>query len=259
MSILSYIPIAGDIYDSEKKKKAGKKAEKARREAYDSLLRDLSAPAFDTLTSQEAQAYADPEAVAAQRANLGYLQNVLGSGGLTPEDRLQLAAISQQEQQQARGDNEAALARAANLGGLGGGATLGALMGNQQKARQAAMLNNLAVAAQAQQRTRDAASNLGQAGYNYGQQSFGQQAQRGRAADVMGQYNNTLKQQDFGNRANLASTKYGALTGNADYARQVVNDNAATDAAFRGLLTDIAMAMGTGGASAVAKKPGTAG
>ena len=166
---------------------------------------------------------ADPRLEQAQMGALKYLQDIATQGGLTAQDKQQLAAIEAEQKGVEKSQREAVLMNAAQRGVGGSGLSLSSQMQAQQNAANQASQRGVDVASMAQQRALQAMMQSGQmAGQVRGQQ-FGEQSQVAQARDAINRFN-TQNQQQVG-MANVGARNQ-AQQFNLSNAQQIANQNA---------------------------------
>ncbi len=157
---------------------------------------------------------ADPDAVAAQKQALAELQRASHEGyGI--EDQAAVNAMMNDVDQRTRGAREAA------MGGLqpGSGASIAARLSSQQAGANQANNRALGLAAQSRRRALEALAGYSQLGSQMRNQSFGEGAQKAKAADAISEFNarNGTQNNQFnaqqGNNMQIAgqNAKVGAL------------------------------------------------
>lgn len=142
----------------------------------------------------------DPALEGAQKQALMGLQQVANEGGLTAIDKARLADITSQQNQEARGRNEAVLSQARERG-MGGSdiTTINQLL-NEQSAADRASRAGTDVAAQAQARALQAMIAAGDTATGMRSQSYGEQAQKAQAENAIDLFNKqTLNQTNLYN------------------------------------------------------------
>lgn len=135
----------------------------------------------------------DPALLDAQMQALMQLQEY-GDTGMTAVDQAQLSRIRQDQIANERGARDAII-QGAQARGLGGsGLELAAQLQNQQSSAGNRNLQDLEIAAMAQQNRMNAMQSAGQLGGNMQQQQFGQQAQVAGAQDAINMFNTQARQ-----------------------------------------------------------------
>lgn len=144
----------------------------------------------------------DPRFAEAQNRALSSLQEI-GEGGLTAQDKADLARIQSQEATKARGMQDAIRSSAAQRGVGGGGLEMLQSMLNQQNAANEGSQRDLDVAGMAQNRALQALQQAGALSGNMRNQSFQEQADKAAAQDAISRFNTqTLNQV---NQTNVAA------------------------------------------------------
>lgn len=164
----------------------------------------------------------DPRYLEAQNRALSQLQEIGEGGGLTAQDRAQLAEIQSQESAAARGARDAALMNAQERGIGGSGSELAQTLAANQAAADRSSKRGMDVAALAQQRALDAISRSGELGGSIGAQQFGQQSQVAGAQDVINRFN-TAAMSDVA-KSNIAA-KNAAQAANLENAQRIADQN----------------------------------
>lgn len=173
------------------------------------------------MMSEAGNVTSDPGARTAQMQALERLAQIDRDGGLTLSDR---AALNEVQGQTAQADaqNRAALAgEFQRRGQLGAGAQLAMSMQGQQSAANRMSQEGMDIAGKAQQRALQAVMSRGQMAGAMRDQSFNEDFKTKSARDAIkqwnagqtrdaGRYNNTLRQQQFGNRTSKIT---GAMPG----------------------------------------------
>ncbi len=216
--IAAGVAAGGSLIGSAMASARAQAAERARRRYMASLDSQLygsmgEAPDTQAGPSQMAGVYSDPGLVANQNE---YLQRLHQQSfeGLNPQDRLSLAQIGQEQQQQERGSREAILQRARATGQIGGGAALGAQLSGSQNAANAARMQGLGVADVSSRRSLDALSRYGMQAGQMRDQGFNESTQRARAADAMRQFNAGQRGAQYDRGLQKAGARAGLLSGN---------------------------------------------
>jgi hypothetical protein len=163
----------------------------------------------------------DPSLAGAQKQALASLQNVGTSGGLTAIDKAQLQDITDQQNQEARGRNEAVLSRA-NERGMGGSdiSTVNQLL-NEQSAADRASRAGTDVAANAQVRALQAMQAAGTTAGQIRGQEYGEAAAKAESQNAVDKFNAQTS-----NQTNLFNTQ----TSNAAQAANLANAQAIANA-----------------------------
>jgi len=130
----------------------------------------------------------DPKLKEAQYDALMALQE-RADEGLTAADRYELEKVRSAEQTQARGSREAIIQQEAMKGRAGGGLEQMSKMINDQEANTRQAMRDQAIAAQSQQQKMNALMSAGQLGGSMREQEYGEQAQLAKAKDYMDQFN----------------------------------------------------------------------
>lgn len=130
----------------------------------------------------------DPRLAEAQNRALSSLQEI-GEGGLTAQDRADLARIQTQEAVKARGQQDAIRQNAQMRGVGGGGLELLQSIQNQQNAANQTSQRDLDVAGMAQNRALQALQQSGALAGNMRSQQFGEGAQKAEAQDAISRFN----------------------------------------------------------------------
>lgn len=221
------------------------KADKMRQAAYDAFnaiqtpeLKDLQIQldkyvSAGRLTPEQAEAellqsnafndiVTDPALAGAQKQALLALQEIGTQGGITAIDRARLADITSEQNQIARGRNEAIMQQARQRG-MGGSdiSTVNQLLSEQAAADRAAQ-RGTDVAAEAQARALQALMASGQTAGQIRGQEFGEQAAKAEAANAIDLFNKqTLNQTnlyniDAANRAQAANLANEQVIANAN-------------------------------------------
>lgn len=281
--VLEEIPIIGDLFGSNERQ-AGREAAQAREQSMGVVDKlEGQQPTWNQLAggpyenesalrsgmllgdSQAAGAQADPMAIEAQRRALQQMQDV-SRGGLTDADRAAIEQGNTAVATQLRGQRDASLQDLRARGAGGGGAELAALFGGAQGGAQAMAAQQTDIQRQAQQRALQAMQSSGQMGSQMRQQSFGEQFNRGQAADLftrsnteyqrgvqqrnVGRQNQRMDnqrdayQQQFGNRRDMAAMR----TNQYDQSAADAQAKAARSAQKTGQLYGAGAAIAKGGA-----------
>jgi hypothetical protein len=137
----------------------------------------------------------DPRFKQAQLDALTQLQTIGKEGGITPEERANLAQIQDELGTALRGEREATIQSAQERGVAGSGLELASRLGAGQAATQAASRAAVDTAAQARARALEAIQGAGSMAGQMGTQEFNQAAQKAAAIDAINKFNATNKQQ----------------------------------------------------------------
>lgn len=212
----------------------------------------------------------DPALRGAQMKALQQLQDVANQGGMTAIDRARLNDINNGLNQQQQARRQAMMTGAAQRGQMGSGLMYANMLGSEQAAAEAASQQGFNVQAEAQKRALEAMQNAGRLGGDIRGQDYGIARDRAGAQDrinqynselrnKMNQYNNDTLQQNMQNKMNLAGARTGLRQNQGAYwqnkANQTREQAQAGGRAIMGTLGaagDVAMAVGTGGASTAA-------
>jgi len=185
---------------------------------------DYSAPEF---TSQQDSGMAgvstDPRLKEAQMSALASLQGISANGGMTAEDRANLARSQTQAAQADRGRREAILQNA-NARGMGGsGMELLAQLDSSQAATDRQAQEGLDINGMAQKRALESMMQGGQLAGDMRNQDFGEQSDKARAQDAINQFNtgnkNTMN-------THVADQSFGANQANRDSRQGLAMQNA---------------------------------
>jgi len=175
----------------------------------------LQSNAFNDIVS-------DPSLEGAQKQALSSLQNVASSGGLTAIDKAQLQDITSQQNQEARGRNEAIMSNARERGTGGSDLTAVNQLLNEQGAADRASRSGLDVAAQAQARALQAMQAAGKTAGDIRTQDYGEAANKAASENAIDLFNKqTLNQTnlynvDAANRAAAANLANSQAISNAN-------------------------------------------
>lgn len=137
----------------------------------------------------------DPKLKENQMAALTQLMDIGESGGMTLQDKANLAKISTEEMAQQKGQRDAILQNAQARGVGGSGLELMSQLQNQQSSATRQSQRDLDVAAQAQNRALEALMKGGEMSGQMADQSFNQQAQKAGANDAISKFNAQNQQQ----------------------------------------------------------------
>ena len=158
-------------------------------------VKDIPIPEFLAgYKSQAAGAKADRRAINAQLDALKQWR-AQTTPELTAAERTMMEVNRREQEQSLRGQREAALANLQARGMAGGGGELAATLGAQQETAQRRMLEDLAARGQAVGRAQTALQQYGGLAGDIRQQSFGEQFQRGTAADEATRFGQNMQQQ----------------------------------------------------------------
>ncbi len=135
----------------------------------------------------------DPRLAEAQNRALSSLQEIGEDGGMTAQDRANLARISTEEAVRARGNQDAIRENAQARGAGGSGLELLQSMQNQQSNANRASQRDLDVAGMAQNRALQALQQGGALAGNIRGQEFGEGAQKAQAEDAISRFNAQTK------------------------------------------------------------------
>lgn len=124
-----------------------------------------------------------------QMDSLAALEDIIAGGGLTLADQANLNKIQNQEQQAARGAQEAILSNAQARGMGGSGLEMMAQIKNRQDAATRTANRDMDIAAQAQERALQAIMQQGQMAGNVRGQDFNEKAQKAQAQDAISRFN----------------------------------------------------------------------
>jgi hypothetical protein len=162
---------------------------------------------------------------------------VAHGGGYSLEDRAATDEAERAAATSARGRQEALMQQANSQGGMGSGQALAAMLSAQQAQASDANQRGTQLAIAGRARALDAYGKAAQIGSAADAQQFGEGAARAQANDSINRfntsarqqgnyYNNGLIQQDFNNRAGVATQKAGAYGTAAGQAHQRVDEAA---------------------------------
>lgn len=175
----------------------------ARQEAAYGAFGDFASGAYD-YTSQAAQAYADPESVAAQKDALGQLKEQ-SSPKLTDAERYLYMQARLMQEQSNRANRDANLRELQRSGMSGSTMALSNLNASSQEANNTRALSDLGANAEAIKRAQAALVNYGNLASTISGQSFQQAYGRGQAADAASQFNTNTKLQGSIAQGNMAT------------------------------------------------------
>lgn len=213
--------------------KNGKKAQADRILQEASTNLNIPLPEFKEMIAQELQKSElsgikhDPELLDAQMAAFDALGEIRDSGGLTLQDQTALNDIQNDVARQEKAGRGQITNEMAQRGTLGSGAEVAMKLSNQQNAAQRQSEAGMDTAANAQQRYWDSIlAQSDMAGQIRGQ-NWDEQSEVARANDAIArynagartdahQYNNSLRQTQFGNRFGLAQAKNNIATARAN-------------------------------------------
>lgn len=158
------------------------------------------------LNPEEAKAYlvgpsameqvkVDPRLQQAQMGALQYLQDIANQGGLTAQDRAQLADIEAQQKGVEKSQREAIMMNAAQRGMAGSGLEIASRLAAQQAAANQAAQRGTDVASMAQQRALQAMMQSGQMAGQVRGQEFGEKSAAAEAKDAINRFNAQVQQQ----------------------------------------------------------------
>jgi hypothetical protein len=175
----------------------------ARQEAAYGAFGDFANGAYD-YTSQAAQAYADPESIAAQKSALGQLKEQ-STPKLTDAERYLYMQARLQQEQSNRANRDANLRELQRSGMSGSTMALSNLNASSQEANNTRALSDLGANAEAIKRASAALVNYGNLASTISGQSFQQAYGRGQAADTASQFNTNTKLQGTIGQGNMAT------------------------------------------------------
>lgn len=141
-----------------------------------------------------AEVIGSPEAKAAQMQALSQLQGISREGGMTAEDKANLAEIQGKNAAAERGSREAIAMNARERGISGSGIDMVNQMLNEQGSAGNQNLQGLEVAKQAQARALAAIQASGQLGGQIEGQQFGEESSKATAQDAINKFNAANKQ-----------------------------------------------------------------
>lgn len=168
--------------------------EKISPEAVSSILQEKSA--LEALSL-------DPRYKTAADQSLSALNDIIAGGGMTAQERAQMAKVQADVNAQDRGRREAIMQNAQARGmGNSGVALLNQLQAAQDATSRQSQAD-LDIAAQAQARQLDAILKSGALAQNLGQQEYSQKSEAARAADAINQFN--VNNQNEAARINAAA------------------------------------------------------
>lgn len=143
--------------------------------------------------SQQSQAYADPEAIKAQKAALDQLMGIANGGGATDIERARMANARNEQEGWLRGQREADLQNMAERGMAGSGAELADLAMDRQAAGNRISNASLQTQAMLQERALNALMSGSNLASGMRGSSFNEAAQRGSASDQFAMLNQQAK------------------------------------------------------------------
>lgn len=195
----------------------------------------------------------DPALASAQKQALVALQEIGTQGGLTATDKARLQDITNEQNQVARGRNEAIL-QAARQRGMGGSdiTTVNQLL-NEQAAADRASQRGTDVAAQAEARALQALIQAGQTAGQIRGQEYGEQANKAQAENAIDLFNKqTLNQTnlynvDAANRAQAANLANEQAIANANVGMTNAERQANINAVQQRFANEMAKAQGKSG------------
>lgn len=142
----------------------------------------------------------DPNVLAAQNDALNELINLSEAKGLNAIDQQALQEITNAENVNLKGQQDAIMQNAMERGVYGSGLEMAQRLQAAQSAANRMNNQDMDVMSQAQQRALEALSGYGNLSTQMRNQSFNEQAERARAQDAINQYNtNNMKETDKGN------------------------------------------------------------
>lgn len=192
----------------------------------------------------------DPALAGAQKQALAALQEVGTNGGMTAIDKARLADITSQQNQEARGRNEAVMSQARERGMGGSDITTVQQLLNEQAAADRASKQGTDVAAEAQARALQALIQAGTTATSMRSQDYGEQANKAQAENAIDLFNKqTLNQTnlynvDAANRAQAANLANQQAISNANV--NVGNTEKSANANARQQIFNDEMAKATG-------------
>lgn len=248
----------------------------------------LDVPNFDPLTADHAEAVdagpsayddikTDPGNTRAQQAQMAALSQLAANGGRNAASDNSLAQIQNQENQNARGQQDAIMARVAARGQSNSGNSLLAQLSNSQNATNNQSARDQAVAAQEANTALSAGQGAASIGSNLENQQFGEQAKAADANDAISKFNAQNKtgvnvynagvdnsvqktnkfdapQQTYQDQF----SKAGGIAGADNAWAGSINHQDDTQSATRSAIAGGLMKVATGGASEAAKSGGAA-
>lgn len=142
----------------------------------------------------------DPNVLAAQNDALNELINLSEAKGLNAIDQQALQEITNAENINLKGQQDAIMQNAMERGVYGSGLELANRLQAAQSAANRMNNQDMDIMSQAQQRALEALSGYGNLSTQMRNQSFNEQAERAKAQDAINQYNiNNMKETDRGN------------------------------------------------------------
>lgn len=170
----------------------------------------------------------DPRLRQAQLDALSYLQNVGTSGGLTAEDKAQMAQINQETAQQEKAQRDAIMQNMASRGMSGSGAELAQQLAAQQGGANTRSMSGVQTVANAQKRALDAIQNSASLGSQIRGQDYQVSSDKARAQDAINQFNTQTKNSATAQNANTNNqyqmARYGHQTGYSDRLQNKANN-----------------------------------
>lgn len=209
------------------------------------LSYDLSDPRLASLSSMGDSAMSgisvDPRLKQNQNNSLDALSQIVQGGGMTAQDKANMAKMQSEVAQADRGRREAIMQNMGSRGMGGSGMELLSQLQSGQAATDRASQSGLDIAGQAQARALDAIAQSGTLSGAMRDQDFGEQSKVAQAKDAINQFNtananaNSLANANMTN-ANSLSRANGMLTANQGNVSNQMNTNqfnanAQTDAA----------------------------
>lgn len=171
----------------------------------DSLSYDLGDPRVTSASTVGDSAFndieSDPRLKDSQNSALAALEAISKNGGLTAQDKANLAQIQSETSQADRGRREAILQNMGARGMGGSGAELLAQLDSSQAASDRSSQAGLDVAGMSEQRALDSLIQSGNLAGSMRNQDFGEKAQKANANDIIAKFNAGNTQQ-----ANLANS-----------------------------------------------------
>lgn len=231
-AVAAGLPVLGGVIGNLAGKGDRERARKAQEEAY-AQFDGVGLPgAYQPLDGSAMEGVAPDElGVQAQRAALRRLQEIGLGGGLTAEDRGQLADIQQTNAQAANAAGAGIMADARARGMAGSNMAYSQALQAQQAGQNRASRQGMEVAAMAQRRALQALQAQGALAGQLRGQSFDEGASKAGAADAIARFNASMAQQSAMDRyraqLGLAEAKAGALQGKAGMYRQAGDEKAA--------------------------------
>ena len=198
---------------------------------YDPRLVSTTDIEYDPLKNSEMENVStDPRLYDAQMGALSSLQDI-GKGGLTAQDKADLARVQTQNNQQDKGRREAILMNNQARGMGGSGQELLAQLSSSQAATDRDAQQGLDIEGMAQQRALAALSQAGHLGGQMRGQEFDEKSQRAQAMDAVSRFNsaNTWQGQQFNANQNLQGQQTNAGAANAAAALGIHNRQGTMD------------------------------